>query len=81
LLSVTLFFLNLFQEDKLREKALELARREAALEQREQGIGISSVEGAPKEIIIDKNKPNWPICYPFLKHSIREGNFFQDLIF
>jgi hypothetical protein len=71
-------FKNIFlflQEDKLREKALELARREAALEQREQGIGISSEGVVTKEIIVDKNKPNWPICYPFLKHSIREGFF------
>eukprot|EP01080_Neovahlkampfia_damariscottae_P001012 gene1012-9918_t len=63
---------SLTSEDALREKALELARREAALEQREQNIGISSDEVKPAELyVVDKTKPNWPICYPIVRHDIR----------
>jgi len=52
------------QDESLRLKAMELARREAELERREQDL--TTREG---DYVIQPKK-NWPICKPFLYHNI-----------
>lgn len=45
---------------------MELARREAELERRERELQRKGGDQQPYK------KPNFPICYPFVYHNIRD---------
>lgn len=53
-------------ENELKRKAMELARREAELERRERELQRKGGDQQPYK------KPNFPICYPFVYHNIRD---------
>lgn len=55
-----------FDAQAMRQKALELARREEELNEREK-----SLKKKEEEVGSAAPKPNWPRCYPIVHHSIR----------
>lgn len=58
---------TVMDEESIRLRAMELAKREAELEKREKELLERGTSGVPQQPI---DRPNWPRCYPLVYHSI-----------